>query len=71
MNVTIHQAGPVVDAVQRCTRCGYVLTDNRNTPRDELLPWPEGRHIEVIFNGTGRTMSTTDDPPDCRREFPL
>lgn len=66
----IHVAGPMIDLVQECARCGKVLTDYRNTmvPAEEggrpLTGWAEGAHVEVS-EGNPRYSSTTDDEPTC------
>ena len=66
---TVHHAGPLIDGVQLCTRCDYVLTDYRGAmllDSDELgaRGWPVGASIEVSA-GVPRFLSTTDDPPNC------
>ncbi len=67
--MTIHIAGPLeADGVQRCTRCGYILTDYRDsmvpTGQGPLRGWPEGRAVEV-YPGNPRYAATTDAPPTC------
>lgn len=64
----IHEAGPLVNLVQRCTRCGDVLSDYRNTMYPEGDPppsgWAVGAHIEVD-RGWPVQWWTTDDAPTC------
>lgn len=65
----IHVAGPLDhEGLQRCTRCGYILTDYRGAmvPIDQppLSGWEAGASIEVI-TGNPRYSGTTDAPPDC------
>jgi hypothetical protein len=65
----IHRAGPLEDdGVQRCTRCGYILTDYRGAMVEEgsgpLQGWQEGAAVEVS-HGNPTFSGVTDDPPDC------
>lgn len=64
----IHEAGPLVDGIQECVRCGYVLTDYRHAmvPEGDPVPtgWAEGAFIEVSA-GNPRYSSTTDEAPTC------
>lgn len=67
----IHLAGPLDDTgVQRCERCGYVLTDYRGamvpTGSPPLRGWDEGAHVEVI-TGNPKYSGLTDDRPNCRK----
>jgi hypothetical protein len=68
--VTIHEAGPLVNGLQECARCGYVLTDYRHAmiPEGDPEPcgWADGAFIEVS-DGNPRYSSTTEDEPTCRR----
>lgn len=64
----IHIAGPYVDLVQRCVRCGRVITDNNGAmyPADMPPPgaWTEGAHLEI----SGRNpifYAVVDLPADC------
>lgn len=70
MTIRIHEAGPLVNWVQQCVRCGYVLTDYRHAmvPEGSGSPngWAEGAFIEVS-EGNPRYSATTDDEPTCRR----
>ncbi len=67
----IHIAGRVVDWVQRCSRCGDVLTDYRNTmvPDDQppLTGWAVGAHIEVE-RGNPTAWWPTTDPATCEEQ---
>jgi hypothetical protein len=62
----VHQAGPVVAAQQRCTRCGYMLEDYAGQRVMVIegsgpgLPfWPEG--ASVIVDGNAAAVVTGDD----------
>lgn len=46
-----HTAGPLVDCVQRCTRCGFILQDFREQHPGEHR-WPEGQ--DVVESGPMR-----------------
>lgn len=69
----VHLAGPYdpQSAVQRCDRCGVLLTDNRGAmvPADDPRPlggWATGAHVEV--EGTNpRYSGLTDAEPDCEK----
>jgi hypothetical protein len=47
----IHIAGPMIEGVQKCSRCGYVLIDqrlSRDVDRDRLPPgWQEDAQVSV------------------------
>lgn len=69
MNGITHIAGPVVDCIQRCTRCGIVLKDSRvpgvDCPEDTPIPWnvcggpyPEGAEIERGPNFQAMVLSS-------------
>ena len=64
----IHVAGPMIDWVQVCERCGEVLSDYRNSMYPEGTPspsgWTEGAHIEVL-TWNPRYSGVTDAEPDC------
>jgi hypothetical protein len=64
----IHEAGALVDGVQRCVRCDYILTDYRDAmvPEDSppLFGWAVGASIEV-FDGNPRHSVVVDARPDC------
>lgn len=55
--------------VQRCRRCGYILTDYRNVMVPDGTPplrgWEVGAAIEVI-TGNPTYLGVTDASPDCR-----
>lgn len=59
-----------LEGVQRCRRCGEILTDYRNAMVPEGSPplsgWEIGAHVEVI-TGNPRYSGITDDAPDCER----
>lgn len=64
----IHIAGEYVDLVQRCVRCGTVMTDNRgaNYPEGQPPPgaWTEGAHVEI--NGHNpKFLALVDLPAGC------
>jgi hypothetical protein len=67
----IHEASALVDGVQRCVRCGVILTDYREAMVLEsdrpLRGWPAGAFIEVAAGGPGvpTFSSTTEDAPTC------
>jgi hypothetical protein len=69
----IHVAGPLVNWVQRCARCGEVLSDYRNAmiPEGDPLPvgWAVGAHIEMEGINPIR-LCVTDDTPTCE-ELPV
>lgn len=64
----VHQAGELREGLQRCDRCGYVLTDYRNaavpigTP--PLRGWEAGAFVEVL-TGYPKSSVLTDESPDC------
>jgi hypothetical protein len=67
----IHVAGELDrEGVQRCERCGEILTDYRNAMVPEGSPslrgWAIGAHIEVL-TGNPRYSGVTNDDPDCER----
>ena len=66
----VHIAGEFDAAgVQRCTRCGYILTDYRNvmvpTGSPPLSGWEVGGAVEVI-TGNPRYSRWTNRRPDCQ-----
>ena len=67
---SVHQAGPMIGAVQVCSRCGIILTDYRGAmvPEEDadkpLRGWAEGAWIEVSV-GNPIYMGVTDGPPTC------
>lgn len=52
MSATVHVAGPYVDLVQACVRCGRLITDSRNTS-SPLRGWVEGE--AVVIDGHAST----------------
>jgi hypothetical protein len=64
----IHVAGPMIEFVQRCARCGEVLSDYRNAMYPEGDPpprgWAAGAHIE-IERGFPTFSTVVDDAPTC------
>jgi hypothetical protein len=62
----VHLAGPMIDWMQRCHRCGAVLADFRNACWLEADgppgAWPEG-HVTV--NGNMTTAGAVDGAPLC------
>lgn len=69
----VHLAGPYdpESAVQRCQRCGVLLTDHRGAmvPADDPRPlggWAEGAFVEVI-TGNPKYSGVTSDAPDCQK----
>lgn len=67
----IHVAGPMIEWVQRCTRCDVVLNDYRNAAWPEGQPAPtgfeDGAHIDMETHPGFRAQMITEDPPDCER----
>jgi hypothetical protein len=69
--LVIHEAGELTrDGVQRCVRCGYVLTDYRHTlvvaGSPALGGWEVGAFVEVVKGaGNPRYSGITEVPPDC------
>jgi len=66
----IHVAGDYEDGVQRCDRCGVILTDHRGAMvpvgSGPLGAWEPGAHVEVI-TGNPKYSGLTDEQPNCRR----
>lgn len=70
-----HMAGPLRMRVQRCTRCGYMLDDQRDQRFTDnpgaAVPtgWPEGR---VYRRGNILTIAPPVNEPvnECRRLRP-
>jgi hypothetical protein len=58
-----HVAGPYVDLLQHCTRCGSVLSDYRNAAWPSGTPaprgWEEGARVYV----TGWSSSVISEGP--------
>ena len=72
MGALLHVAGPMVDWLQLCTRCGYVLADYRNAayliadgpPRG----WAEGAFI--WHDGRCQSLRADDDGTVTRCQSP-
>jgi hypothetical protein len=64
----IHEAGRLIESVQRCARCGYILTDYRNTMVPDGTPplygWAVGEWVDVD-EGNPRFSDVTEHPPTC------
>lgn len=67
----IHVAGPLVDWVQRCTRCDVILHDYRGAMmpvgQKPLTGFEEGAHVDMETHPGFRAQTVTEDPPDCER----
>ena len=67
----IHEAGPLVEWVQRCTRCGYVMSDYRDSawPAGQRPPtgFRAGAFVEVDHDGNPKFSGETQDSPTCTR----
>ena len=65
----IHEAGPLIDWVQRCTRCDYVISDYRNSawPENQCQPtgFRAGAFVEVDDGGNPKFSGETTDDPNC------
>ena len=66
----IHQAGPLERGVQRCLRCGELISDYRDTMVPEGDPPPRGWAIGAFVQveqvtSFARAWALVDDPPDC------
>jgi hypothetical protein len=64
----VHVAGPVDDLVQRCARCGQVLTDYRNTMGvGNWSPswWAEGQISVYEGNPSHFVAGREPDGVDC------
>jgi hypothetical protein len=64
----IHEAGQMIAGLQRCTRCGVVLTDYRNAMVPEGDPAPSGWAVGAFVDvapGSPRVSILTDHPPTC------
>lgn len=66
----IHQAGLMLDNLQLCVRCGYVLSDYRNAawPIGQPAPtgWPPGAHVEVEDRYNPKYSGLTEAHPTCK-----
>lgn len=72
---TIHQAGAMrEDGTQPCARCGYLVSDYRNTMAPEGTPllrgWELGASIEVV-EGNPRYSGVVTGAPTCKRSAPM
>lgn len=66
-DVAVHEAGPMVEGVQSCIRCGVVLTDLRYQSPPNGLTYGDAAFQDGAFIEVGpHYASTTDDPPTCR-----
>lgn len=69
--VKVHEAGPYLEGLQRCAKCGAVLTDHRNAMVPEGTPplrgWSLGAHVEIDDGGGMRSYMLTTEPVDCSR----
>lgn len=66
----IHKAGPLIEGVQRCSRCGVVLTDYRNAMVPDGSPPLRGFPVDAsveVFDGGPRGMGVTVVKPNCRK----
>mgnify|MGYP001617314729 FL=1 len=66
----IHHAGTMThEGVQRCVRCGEILTDYRNSQVLDGTPpmrgWASGASVEVQ-RGNPSFSSVVTAAPDCR-----
>ena len=65
----VHVAGPMLELVQRCSRCRAILSDYRGAQSIEsACPWtPKGweGHVAVVETETARFTLATDDAPTC------
>lgn len=68
---TVHIAGLPGQLMQSCTRCGYVLTDHRNTmvPEGSGPPgyWETGVSIAVTAGNPRQSWVVTHVPEDAAR----
>jgi hypothetical protein len=64
-----HVAGPLVGGLQRCTRCGGILTDYRDcmveVGSEPLRGWAEGAWVWVLCGASGVADSPPPDFPAC------
>lgn len=59
-----HVAGPMEGGVQRCTRCGEILTDFRNTMTEINQPAPTGWGEGSVIEAHGSYSSLIQDLMD-------
>jgi len=71
MTAKIHVAGPMVDLVQKCARCEFVLTDYRgamclSSDTRALSGWAEGSFV-TVWPGNPQASATgrSDEAIDC------
>ena len=55
-NYVIHLAGELIDLVQRCVRCGIVISDYRHAA------WPPGQDAPTGFAPGPVTVSASGNP---------
>ena len=67
MNYTRHIAGELIQGVQRCVVCGFILSDYRNTltstPHIPLKGWSEGA---VYVKGNITQIAQPEFYQDCK-----
>lgn len=67
--ITVHQAGPMVDGLQKCCQCGYILSDYRNSfsPDPDYIPlgWEHGKYVLVEGNCSAVSENIPDDSIVC------
>lgn len=61
----VHVVGPLADGVQRCARCGTVITEK--APGE--VGFPVGSHVEV-YGGNPRYKSLTPAAATCLEAGP-
>jgi hypothetical protein len=72
MSGTVHNAGPMVDLVQKCTRCGCVLADYRNAwvaPNEDGTVDAPGGYAEgpiTVYEGNPRVTMSGAEPDAVR-----
>lgn len=66
-DVVNHVAGPLVDLVQLCTRCGEVISDYRNQERPQWTSPPKGFPLGPITKIGSMTVSGfSEDGTRCK-----
>jgi hypothetical protein len=68
-----HLAGPMVELVQRCARCGAILFDYRNsmtTGVGYVRGWEVGKRIVVDGNYSSAASDTESVPRECTAGLP-
>lgn len=64
MSLTLHQAGPMVDMAQFCTRCGVLISDYRNAA------WPSDSGPPMGFSAGPVTIGTGNPRVSMAGELP-